>query len=753
MNRSVRLYIALSSAVLWLGLAAAALAGNLDALTHPARLAPLLGMVVAVEAVVVRARNRGRADLQSFSTTAHIAAAIIFGPAVAAFLAAVGVVVVDGGQGAPRRVVLMNSAMFGCSIWVAGIVFELTGGSVGTIGSGDFVPLVLLIVVRLSVNEVMLGAVVALDSGARFTDLMRDQIRGALGSELGQGCLGVLVAYFYTTSAWVILPFLAPLLVVVYRSEANFERLKSETADALHQMASVIDLRDRNTADHTRRVAEYVERFTDAITLRDREAERLVEAARYHDLGKITVDVATLSKAGRLDEGELRAIRRHPRLSARLLAPFHFAQKIALYAELHHERYDGRGYYGVSPTDIPIEAHVLIVADSFDAMTSERAYRPGLSIEDAISEVRANAGTQFHPLVAAAFAAMLEGTDVREALGDDHFTALRADFSTIPVVDISWLRALRTPTAITVVLASACLVMIGIHGVPSSVTRVLAAATVALGTVAVTQSTRQRRRRMRILAAIRRTESAGVALAAGGIVGWVAWLTPDEEPDTYRPIPLIPPEDGADLATAISQALRPTINTANIRLPSGGHLTISAPNTSQARLAVGTATRLGHSDIELIELVAAEATAPSTSEPIVQAVVTSERRHQTALEVGVILLDLGIFDEVRHAAGQLYAERIVLDAVRIVERLLRDEDRIVRVADDRVGLVVAVANEQQLDAICSRIKAGLGHIQVPRGAAKPTPQMRAALTPAALSDRALAEVIAAVGTVERRAAS
>jgi len=214
------------------------------------------------------------------------------------------------------------------------------------------------------------------------------------------------------------------------------ERLKRETAAALNTFAGVIDERDPNTASHSKRVAEYVERFTAAIELPDREAARLIQAARYHDLGKVVVDESTLSRPGRLSQEELRKIRSHPALSARLLSPFHFAQEIAVYAELHHERYDGRGYYSVPQREIPVEAHVLIAADSFDAMTSARAYRPALSIAEAIQELRDKAGTQFHPLVAQAFAAMLEQRDVHAAMGSAQIASLRAEFSRIAGVQL-----------------------------------------------------------------------------------------------------------------------------------------------------------------------------------------------------------------------------------------------------------------------------------------------------------------------------
>ena len=757
MKRSVRLYVASCSAVLWLGLVCAASLGRLDVLAHPARLAPLLGMVVAVEALVVRERNRGRSKLQSFSATAHIAAAIIFGPAVAALLACVGVVVVDGLQGAPRRVVLMNSAMFGCAIGLAGMVFELAGGTVGTVSSGDFVPLLLLIAVRFAVNEFMLGVVVALDSGARFGDLMRDQLRDqvreALGSELGQGCLGVLLAYVFTSGTWVILPFLVPLLGALYQSEANFERLKSETADVLHQLATAIDERDRNTADHTQRVASYVERFAKAIALGERETARLVQAARYHDLGKIVVDVATLSKPERLDEEELEAIRRHPRLSARLLAPFHFAQEIALFAELHHERYDGRGYYGVPRQDIPIEAHVLIVADSFDAMTSNRPYRSGLPIADALAELEANAGTQFHPLVATTFAAVVGGDDLEAAVGHEQLAALRAEFSAVPVVDLGWLRGLPKPSSITVVLASITLACAGINEVPVGVTASAALATLAFGSLTLAELLLYQRRKRHALGALEQGASPAEALAAGGVAGWAAWLVPDPRHDTYTPWPITWPIQDPDLAHTAALALRPTIDQGRARLSSGRYVSIAAPNESGARLAVGAPVCPSRFDLALIECVASSALPrrPDTRELARSA---SEQRDTRGLVTGVISVELGLFEAVRRAAGQLCAQRVVQDARRRVEALLRAEDELARLSDDRFAIAVMAASQEQLDRISSRITSALRDVPVPRGSGEPRPTVRAALMPEALGDAMLAEAIQCIDSaVERRKAA
>ena len=123
------------------------------------------------------------------------------------------------------------------------------------------------------------------------------------------------------------------------------------------------------------------------------------------------MDASLLRKRARLDGAEWAAMRRHPRLSARLLQRFEFVAPQARAVELHHERADGAGYYGVGGDDLPLASHFLIVADSFDAMTTDRPYRRGLSHEAALMEIERHVGTQFHPVVAKAFVAVQRGVN------------------------------------------------------------------------------------------------------------------------------------------------------------------------------------------------------------------------------------------------------------------------------------------------------------------------------------------------------
>jgi hypothetical protein len=152
---------------------------------------------------------------------------------------------------------------------------------------------------------------------------------------------------------------------------------------------------------------------------------RLRWAGRLHDLGKIAVDTATLQKPGRLDDEEFEVVRRHPRLSARLLRRFRLAADQAQAVEYHHERADGNGYYGIASTDVPLGAHFLIIADSFDAMVSDRSYRKGLPVDTALAEIERCSGTQFHPAVAKAFVALQRGLDPVAALAPEELAEIR----------------------------------------------------------------------------------------------------------------------------------------------------------------------------------------------------------------------------------------------------------------------------------------------------------------------------------------
>jgi HD-GYP domain-containing protein (c-di-GMP phosphodiesterase class II) len=144
----------------------------------------------------------------------------------------------------------------------------------------------------------------------------------------------------------------------------------------------------------------------------DLEPERikiLKIAALLHDIGKVEIAESILNKREKLNDYEIAVLRRHPIYSANMLEPLSYINGLVEIVRAHHERYDGEGYPDrLSSTDIPLESRILAVADSYDAMLSNRPYRKGLGIEGAKQELRNCSGTQFDPDIVEVFLKELE---------------------------------------------------------------------------------------------------------------------------------------------------------------------------------------------------------------------------------------------------------------------------------------------------------------------------------------------------------
>jgi uncharacterized membrane protein len=401
----------------------------------------------------------GDAHALSFSSGVHIAAALLIGPWTAALVAVFGVVLVDRLRGAAWRHVTYNAAVFALAAAASGHAFMAAGGVPGAIPKlpGDFLALGALAVTYYAVNYLFMSAVVALHTAQRFWPLAREATIDGISPAAAETGLGLGFAFFVLYEPWALVA-LVPLLLGAYRAAERLARLRRETAEALETFANVIDERDVSTLHHSARVADDVHGLAEALGAPSWAAGRLRWAGRLHDLGKVSIDAAVLRKPGKLDDLEWAALKRHPRLSARLLRRFHLAGGAARAVELHHERYDGRGYYGVARDEIPMASHFLVVADSYDAMTSDRSYRRGLPAELALAEIETNAGTQFHPAVARAFVAYKRDEDLRSAITpaerDEIVRALSARSRTgLPRVE------LRAPITAGVALAAGFLAL------------------------------------------------------------------------------------------------------------------------------------------------------------------------------------------------------------------------------------------------------------------------------------------------------
>jgi putative nucleotidyltransferase with HDIG domain len=161
-------------------------------------------------------------------------------------------------------------------------------------------------------------------------------------------------------------------------------------------LAEVLDARDRYTAGHSLRVADYAQAIAREIKLPPSEIETIRLAAWLHDVGKIGIPDAVLLKPGRLTTEEFGLIKLHPQIGRKILERADGFEPILDAVELHHENYDGTGYpYGLSGERIPLAARIVRVADAFDAMTTNRSYRAAMTVESAMDTIHSGAGREF----------------------------------------------------------------------------------------------------------------------------------------------------------------------------------------------------------------------------------------------------------------------------------------------------------------------------------------------------------------------
>ena len=232
---------------------------------------------------------------------------------------------------------------------------------------------------------------------------------------------------------WILAVALFTLIVVVitysitlirYRRINDRYRNAHEVIEqALGTFAKIIDVKDGYTSGHSFRVAVYARAIAARMGLSHDEQENIYYIGLLHDMGKLGVPEATLTKAGKLTDDEWAQIKRHPSIGGDILERFTSIPGVADGARYHHERYDGTGYNeGLVGENIPLCARIICVADAYDAMSSARCYRPRLSTEQIISELENGSGKQFDPKIAAVMLDILKTDSLpKEAVRPNSF--------------------------------------------------------------------------------------------------------------------------------------------------------------------------------------------------------------------------------------------------------------------------------------------------------------------------------------------
>ena len=266
-----------------------------------------------------------------------------------------------------------------------------------------------------TVNYALLALILRVEQGrADFRSrAFIDQVVRVLPYYFGYGLtgVGIVAASSRLGDPGALVVLAAPVTIVQIATTRWMKEQAARLADAesafnatLISLSKAIDLRDKDTEGHCRRVVEYSLLIGRNLKFSQEEMVRLSHGALLHDIGKIGVPDAILMKPGPLSDEEWAIMRTHPELGFQMVSDVRQLERAREIILNHHERFDGRGYpRGLSGDAIPLPARVFSIADSFDAMISDRPYRKGMPLEDARAEVRRCSGTQFDPICVAAF--------------------------------------------------------------------------------------------------------------------------------------------------------------------------------------------------------------------------------------------------------------------------------------------------------------------------------------------------------------
>lgn len=254
------------------------------------------------------------------------------------------------------------------------------------------------LIVYLFLNSSFMAELMAIILDKKFTDIWKNSILGILYNIVLVSLLGIVLAFSYDSyKVGGILLFFIPLMFARYTFKLYID-MRKNYFETINVLIRAIEANDPYTSGHSLRVSAYAECIARKLNLSQSKIDLIKSAALLHDIGKIGIDKTILNKSGKLDKDEFDTIKTHPNIGATIISDLSYLTNISDIIRHHHERNDGSGYPdGLSHDNIPIETSILTIADSFDAMTTNRPYRYSLDLDTALNEIKENAGSQFNP--------------------------------------------------------------------------------------------------------------------------------------------------------------------------------------------------------------------------------------------------------------------------------------------------------------------------------------------------------------------
>ena len=358
----------------------------------------------------------------SVSDAFVFASVLLFGPSVATVIVAFDSLVASmwlrRESRSPLRS-LFNLTAVAFAIWTAATVFySVVDDSPGTaLVLPDLLwPLLLLAATYFLMNSWLVALALGFERRVNIFRLWSENFAALSLNYLGGVSVAALLVSYTRSIDLAAVSVILPLLVISYltyrtstarveEAQRYVDQVQDFYMSTIETLAMAVDAKDQITHGHIRRVQVFATELGRRLGVSDeRQQKAIAAAALLHDMGKLAIPEHILNKPGRLTSAEFERMKQHADLGADLLSSIRFPYPVVPIVRHHHESWDGTGYpSGISGTDIPLGARILSVVDCFDALTSDRPYRPRLTTDDAFEILRERRGTMYDPLVVDTF--------------------------------------------------------------------------------------------------------------------------------------------------------------------------------------------------------------------------------------------------------------------------------------------------------------------------------------------------------------
>jgi putative nucleotidyltransferase with HDIG domain len=368
--------------------------------SFPSEWLPDIGLFIALIVIADTAQislPRGGASIYA-SSPIDLAAIVLFGPAAAALIESVSTFISEVFiQKRPAVKIAFNVPLLIMTVGLAGLTFKSFGPYWTSLETPRFLlPLFFCGIVYYAVNTFSISTIIALSDRKNPLKIWKQNYMWTFFHIMAFMPVGAVIALIYHDSGmWTIALFVIPLFLARYSFQLYVE-MKEAHINTVSALSSAIDANDPFTHGHSYRVSRYALHLGRAMNLSSKDLEILEYSALLHDIGKIAIRHDVLLKPARLNEEEYKTLKQHPSIGADIVDNLKFLREAADIIRYHHEQPDGNGYpEGLQGDDIPIGSRILLVADAFDAMTSDRPYRKGLPMDQVLDQFEKYKGKQF----------------------------------------------------------------------------------------------------------------------------------------------------------------------------------------------------------------------------------------------------------------------------------------------------------------------------------------------------------------------